>query len=805
MKKISTHCFLRSLFTALSLFLFSALQAQERTVKIKATNEKNEPLPSATITVIDRSDSTLHNSLVADSTGTAEFLLTKGNQYIINISAVNHIPLEKGILFSGTQTMFTFSLEAAGKTLGTVVVTSKRPLMRQVDDMTIVDPEPIANTSTSGYEIIEKTPGLFVDQDGNIYISSLTPATVRINGREMNMSAADIATLLKSLPPNSIDRIEILRTPSAKYDADGSGGIVNVVLKKGVRLGMTGSVNTGWQQGTYNNKFVGFNLNNTVDKRSYYINLNYSNRTYWEQIKTDRIFAPDSILSQDALTKYPSDVYYAGYGMSYQFNKKWNISYDGRASLNNYNNRTTNRSAIRKISTNELITSNLNQTGNNGHSFYINNGVVSTYKFDTLGSEWSIDLSHTYARSDADQVFFTSFDNFPVTDGGDGNNITNRNYFTLQTDLAWKMGKGFTLETGLKSSILKFKSTADYFREINGVRGKDDARTNTYRYDENINAVYLQGSKSIRDIIIKTGVRVENTNMKGRQIIPGDTSFNVKRTDFFPYVYLSKKVMSIAGYELRAYLIYRRTISRPVYDQLNPFPRYIDQYLSEVGNPTLRPQFTQNYEANISVDERPLLAVGINDTKDIFTNVVYQADSSRSQAFRTYDNIGKNKEWYLRGLGAIPPGGTYFFVVGAQYNHNMFDGLYEGQPLHWKKGTWTLFTYHLLKLGKLSQMTMSGFIRFKGQQQFYELSSFGALNASINRQFFKQKLTITLSANDIFRTLKYNFTINQGTVDASGFRVSDSRRFGINLRYNFGIRPKREEAPNILEVAPPQQ
>lgn len=101
--------------------------------------------------------------------------------------------------------------------------------------------------------------------------------------------------------------------------------------------------------------------------------------------------------------------------------------------------------------------------------------------------------------------------------------------------------------------------------------------------------------------------------------------------------------MKIAGYDLRAYLVYRRTISRPNYDQLNPFNRYVDEFLTETGNPSLRPQFNQNYEANVSVDERPILAIGINDTKDIFTNVVYQSDTSQSQAYRTYDNLGKTK------------------------------------------------------------------------------------------------------------------------------------------------------------------
>jgi iron complex outermembrane recepter protein len=782
----------------------SPLSAQEINVSIKIVNEKNEALVSASVVATDRLDSLQQFKQVADNNGLVYFQLRKGRQYIINISAVNYQPFEKVIQLSGQQSSFTFSVDPLTKTLGGVTVSSRKPLMRQEDDKTIVDPEPLAATSTSGYEVIEKTPGLFVDQDGNIYINSLRPATIYINGREMKMSTADIATMLKSLPPNSIERIEILKTPSAKYDASGGGGIVNVVLRKGVKPGMTGSVTAGLQQGIYGNQFIGFNLNNNNGRRTSYLNLNYNNRNSLEQIKTDRVFASDSMLSQDATTKYPSGAYYAGYGLSYQLNKKWEISYDGRASLNDFNNRTSNRSIISRISNGDIVTNNVARVTNDGYALNINNGIVTKYKLDSIGSEWTNDFSHSYARNNADQVFSSSFDvpAHPAV-GGDGNSLSNRNLFMGQTDLRIKMKHSFTLETGLKTSLLRFNSVTEYFREAGGTRTKDPARTNTFRYDENINSAYLQGSKSIGDIIIKVGTRLENTNMKGRQVVPGDTSFSIHRTDLFPYIYISKKVITIAGYELRAYLVYRRTISRPVYEQLNPFPRYVDQYLTEVGNPALRPQFTQNYEANISVDERPLLAVGVNDTKDIFTNVIYQADSSQSQAYRTYDNLGKNREWYLRGLGAIPPGKKYFFVVGGQYNYNIYDGLYENKPLTFKKGTWTFFSYHSLKIGKLSQATMYGFIRLKGQQQFYELTSFGAFNASINRQFLRQKLIVTLSMNDIFLTLRNDFKIDQGSVNATGFRRGDTRRFGINIRYNFGIR-KRDEGQNMFDVNAPQ-
>lgn len=261
--------------------------------------------------------------------------------------------------------------------------------------------------------------------------------------------------------------------------------------------------------------------------------------------------------------------------------------------------------------------------------------------------------------------------------------------------------------------------------------------------------------------------------------------------------------MKIAGYDLRAYLVYRRTINRPAYEYLNPFPRYVDPYLFETGNPSLRPQFTQNYEANISVDERPIFALGVNDTKDIFNQVIYQSDTSRSLAYRTYDNLGTNKEMYFRVIGAIPPGKRYFFVVGTQYNHNFYQGLYENKPIDFKRGTWTVFTYQTFKVTPTTQLSLNGFARFKGQLQFYELSSFGSLNMSLTQHFMNRKLTATISANDLLFTNKNNFTLNQGSVNASGYREGDTRRFGLNVRYNFGIK-KREERQNIFNIEAPE-
>jgi hypothetical protein len=242
--------------------------------------------------------------------------------------------------------------------------------------------------------------------------------------------------------------------------------------------------------------------------------------------------------------------------------------------------------------------------------------------------------------------------------------------------------------------------------------------------------------------------------------------------------------------------IYRRSIRRPFYEALNPYPKYIDQYLFDVGNPSLRPQFTSNYEFNIMADQFPIFSIGINDMTDIFTNVTYQDDSTKI-VYRTYDNLGRNKEMYLRFVGGIPPGGKYFFYLGGQHNLSNYTGFYQGQPLSYKRGSWTFFMFHNYKPSSTFNISVNGYMRLKGLQNFYELKTFGQLNISLNKAILKKKMNIILSGNDIFRTNQYEFNIQQAGINAVGKRFNDTRKIGLTLRYNFGIKPKEEKTESF--------
>jgi hypothetical protein len=780
--------------TAAAFLLFSfRLYAQQTPLRVKVVNPKGDAIPFATVKLIAVPDSQ-EVQQVSDSNGMARFNTQQGAQYVLRITSVHYLSVEKGITIKGNAPFFTITAVPDNKQMNAIVVTASKPLIRQEDDKTIVDPESLAAMSTNAYEIIEKTPGLYVDPDGNIYLNSTTPAVVYINGREQKMSAADIATMLKNLPPNAIASIEILRTPSAKYDASGSGGIVNVVLKKGVRIGLTGSVTTGIMQGRYGSQFVGLNLNNNNGRLTTYVNLQVGRRKSYDQLQSNRFFDIDSVLNQEAYTRYSGSNYYLGYGLNYELNKKWELSYDGRLSYNSQDNQSSNLSQTLKAGTSLIAFSNLTNVLNKNKNYNLSQGANLRYKLDSLGSEWTTDVSFNYAPSNTDQVFTT----------GDGTIENRLRFFSAQTNLVKKLTNTITVETGVKATAVGFHNHTGYYRSSGGSRIQDNFRSGSYKYNESINSAYLQASKNFSGVVLKVGTRMENTHMKGNQLTPKDTSFSLDRTDIFPYVYLSRSLMKIAGYDLKGYLVYRRTITRPAYEYLNPSLRFVDPFLYETGNPSLRPQFTQNYEANISVDERPIFAIGLNDTKDIFTQVIYPTDTSDKVNLRTYDNLGKNKETYFRVLGALPPGKRYFFVMGAQYNQNFYQGVYEKNlPLSYKRGSWSLFAYQTFKITPLTQLALHGFVRFNGQQQFYELSTFGQLNMSLTQQFLKKKLIVTVSGSDLFFTNNNHFTLNQGSVNALGYRQSDTRRLGLNIRYNFGFRKKEEN--NIFTMDTPEK
>ncbi len=778
-----------------SLLLLSYLAFAQKTTTLKVIINfpKADTAASVTLQLYLLPDTILVSSKVINN-GIADFNVKPFSKFLLRLTSVSFENTNTTISATDKPVVTTIILKTKNTTLGDVTVIAKKPLIKQEDDKTIVDAEVLANSSTNAYEVLEKTPGAIVDQDGNVYLASTNPATILINGREMKLSSSDIASLLKSLPAGSVSKIEILRNPSAKYDAATSGGMVNIILKKGIKLGTNGSVNVAYFQGVYGTKTAGFNINKGSEKINSYLNYQFTNRNNYEELNTDRLFRKDSgFIAQQSYTTYPTSNNYLNGGIDIQLTPKFSASYDLRTSFTNGKSSAVSGIGFSKYPSPAVLSKNVSDINSTNKTTYLGNNISTKYKIDTLGSEWTSQFDYSYYGNRNTQFYKTNYYIYPKpTVTGDGINNNDKNIFLLQTDLLLKLKKSLTFETGFKATISNSKNTSNYVKDTgNNIEFVDNFQTNTFKYNETIIAAYLQVSKTFAGFTIKPGLRLETTDINGRQTIPKDTTLLLKRTDVFPYLFIKHNLFKMFGATLIGNAIYRKSIKRPYYEVLNPYPKLIDQSLYDVGNPKLKPQFTTNYELNITYDNIPVIALGYNNTKDIFSNVNYPGPDNVT--YRTYDNLGKNKEVYAKVIGGIPPGKKYFFYLGVLYNYNHYSGLYEGLPLDYKRGSWTFFMFQEFKATPRFTLNMQGFLRTKGLQNLYELNTFGGLFVTANKSILKKKANIILSVNDLLHTNQVSFSSQQGTVNAQGKRVNDTRRLGLTFRYNFGIKPKNEK------------
>jgi hypothetical protein len=431
------------------------------------------------------------------------------------------------------------------------------------------------------------------------------------------------------------------------------------------------------------------------------------------------------------------------------------------------------------------------------NNLYFSNVVSSKWKLDSLGSMWENIAEYKLYTNTIDQDYVTTLGTTNRL-AGEGLSKNYNHLGTLQTDFTKVFPKSFKIEAGARYDLSLGTTRANF--NIDSGRGAgfqpNFFQTSHFNFNLQTTAAYLQFSKTFAGFNIKPGLRVEHTYIAGEQVVPTGNNFTIKRADFFPYLYIRRNLFSLFKTPVVGTLTYRRSIERPAFDMLNPTPRYIDQFLYDIGNPNLRPQITTKYEASATFWDFPVFAFGLRDNQDLFTNVSYQ-DQTNGIAYRTYDNLGRNKEVFFRIVGGIPPTvGKYFFFVSAEYTDRHFTGQYQDAPIDYKRSSWTLFSFHSYKPTKTLSLNAYGFWLIRGFDRFYELADFGAINASINKTFQDGKITVALTGNDLLRTNRQSFVVNQPGIYATGARYEDTRRVGITLRYNFGMaKPKEVQNP----------
>ncbi len=785
-------------YLVLLVALFATLQTTAQTatipvaIKLISAADSTEEV-SAVVAIKDAAG---RQVFAENVNATDTFRAQPNTTYTIHVVSLQRKPIESTFKVRETLVHLDVTLQPEGTQLESVVIVAKKPFIRMEDDKEIIDAGPIADGSTSAYEVLEKTPGA-VAIDGNIYLNSSTPAVVQINGRQLKLKGEDVSALLKSLPANGVEKVEILRTPSAKYDASSSGGILNIVLKKGVKLGSSGSVNASTFQGKRNTSSTGISLNRTAGDNTTYLGYQFSNRNNYRNLNTTRQANSAAVIEQVSTTGFNAQNHNLRGGIDHAFSPNLNLAYDGLVSYTRNQTTSANTNSIMATGSGAELATFRTDVVNPSNNLYLSNVVSSKWKLDSLGSTWENVAEYKLYTDNGQQDYTTTLTGGTAGLAGRGEFKNYNHLGTLQTDFTKIFPKTFKIEAGARYDISIGTTRADYSIDSGMGRGLEPNyfQTSHFNFNQQTTAGYLQFSKTFAGFNIKPGLRVEHTYIAGEQIFPAGPQFTIKRTDFFPYLYIRHNIFTIFKTPVVGTLTYRRSIERPAFDMLNPTPKYIDQFLYDIGNPGLRPQITTKYEASATFWDFPVFALGIRDNQNIFTNVSYQ-DPTTGIAYRTYDNLGRNRELFFRIVGGIPPTiGKYFFFVSAEYTERHFTGQYQESPIDYRRASWTLFSFHSYKPTKTLSINAYGFWLFRGFDRFYELADFGAVNLSVNKTLLDGKFTFALTGNDLFRTNRNSIVLNQPGIYATGSRSEDTRRVGVTLRYNFGLAKPKEQNP----------
>ena len=790
---------MRNLLTLLAsiLTLSTSALAQKSTGKVsgQVIDGNTKTIESATITLLRAKDSSVAKISAANREGKFVFDDVLEGQYMVSITAVGHT---KGFseVFEITSannnvTLKTIELVPLAKNLTGVTVAAKKPLIEQKIDRMIVNVEAsITNVGTSALEVLEKSPGVSIDKDGNISLKGKQGVQIYIDGRPSYLSGADLAIYLRNLSSNQLDQIEIMTNPPAKYDAAGNAGIINIKTKKTKQFGYSGSISSTWAQGRYPKVNESFTFNYRKNKLNLFTTLGYNHRKNWQDLDIQRKFIESSTkeikshFDQESRIKEEGQSYNAKVGFDYFASKNTTF---GAVFTGYYNpGKFTNQSDVFISDPNMVLLSNtVANTSNDRKWKNFSTNLNFRQVLDTAGQELTADLDYLTYRSTNNQTLVNAYydpNGIPTykADTLLGNLPQDIYIYTARVDYTKPLKKGAKFEAGLKTSFVETDNNAIYDSINYGERVQDIGRSNHFIYQENVNAAYVNYSRPFsKKWFGQFGLRLENTNATGDQVTTGQT-FDRHYTQLFPTAFIQFKPSDKNSFVLN----YGRRISRPDYEDLNPFILFLDKYTFEQGNPNLQPQFAHNIELTHSYKGFLNTTLNYTNTTDIINEVLEQ-NTDRNETYVKKDNIAKQRQYGI----SVSASGTIKKLwtpnLWANLYNNQFEGIINGDYV--KTGATTLQAnlQNQFKLGKTLSAELSGYFNSGGVQGVFRIKSFGMVNMGVSKTVFKGKGTFRLTGRDIFRTQKINGEIKYSDVDASFQQRRDSRQVALGFTYRF--------------------
>ncbi|RYD54670.1 MAG: TonB-dependent receptor [Sphingobacteriales bacterium] len=768
-------------------------QAKLQTGKLtgRIVDAQKNPVSYATVALL-RMDSSVVNGALTDDKGNFTIEPTGSGSFMLRISGISVAQQTIGnikILPSEQEkNLGNITVGASANALKTVEIVSERPVMEMSVDKKVFNVE--KNTTATGgsaADVLQNVPSVSVDAEGNVSLRGKSGVTIFIDGKPATLLGGDINSALQSMPASSIQNVEVITNPSAKYDAQGMTGIINIVTKKDKRMGFNGNVSAGVGTRDKYNASIGLNLRN--DKWNIFLNSSFRKNRNYHRFTTDRKnYYNDSTFYSFEDNTRDFGGYFNTLGGEYTIDKNNSITVTENINIMRFGGGTVTDFWSRDGGV--PYAHQLRYAKRTGGPVSISSSVNYKHKFAKPGQEISTDLTYVTSNSKNNQTYNTySYDGNevavkqPLVQKQPSQGVNNS--FNGQIDYTMPfISKTGKLDAGVKSQMWWFESSNEPVLDSGSGEQVDYILLSDYKYTQQVNAGYLNFNDQAGKWSYQAGLRVEQANYEGTSKLLGGQKYGYNFLNLFPSAFLSYKLPK----DQTVYLNYTRRINRPNFWQMMPYFDLSNPQDTQMGNPNLRPEFINNTEFNYNKQ--------FKKGHNIIASAYYQYTENLIERIRRFYENGtsftQNQNVSSATTFGLELTGRLQLTTGwdATFNVNFFQNKIQGQnvdpALNNSGSSW---------LGKFNtnyKLPKNFSVQLMGNYEAPKIATQGRLgeawwiDIAVRKSFWNNKASLVVNVTDIFDTRKYWIYYEYPSYIQTNYRDRETRIGNITFSYRFG-------------------
>ena len=755
-------------------------------------NVNNEAIDGATLFLKNGNTGQVVKQGVSSKDGTFSFA-TVGGSYVISVSYLGALSYQSDLLkLSGDMDLGVIKIETTARSLKEVVIqsSSNKPLIKIEGRKMIYNVQKsISVQGTSALEALKRTPGVIVNQDNSITLNGASGALVMINGRQTYLQAAELAQLLKSMSASDLKSIEVIKNPSAEYDASGTGGIVNLVLQKSIAEGFNGSINNGIAYGRTLKQNTNLNLNFRKGKVNLFGSYNHNFGHFAMDYDNDRTTNGKIYLNSNHDVDKRHSIG-STLGADYAIDTTKTIGIVMNANFSSGGGLITPVTNIYDQSTGQLLQTLKSQSS---YPDQMTNRYNANLNYRYKGSNnKTLDIDADYGVFDAStknlstNTYYSPSGEFQSSNNFLVANSRDIKMYAVKADYGFPIGKG-RMVTGAKFSDVNANNVFNQYDANGSVNIIDINLSNTFKYQEQITAGYLKYETAINDELnMDIGVRLENTHSEG-DLQPREGSSQSPTVavrnylNVFPTAGITYKTKQSGTYNLS----FARRIDRPAYNDLNPFSYPVDELSYWKGNPFLQPQYANTLALQYSYKSTTISA-GYTHTSDLSSGITEVLEENRiimvprNIGFQNNLNLTVTQQitlakWWnisLTGIGYRLENKVGTMEYG-NYSRSRFAGTINIQQSFKLSGNITAEV-----VGVVNSKNINGLNTYiKGNSQ---------IDIGLQKNLMNDKATLRLAVSDLLRTNKINTDTQLNNLLLHTTYVGETRQIRLNFTYRLG-------------------